>query len=137
MALLDEPAVAPDDYQKEMTIMAKQKQPAPASGGMRGKKPCPHCGALNGARAKTCRSCGRDIPYKKAKARDEGGLAQSIRQIELLRAFVQEQGGYDAAGKQLDRLAELVSACGSLDELRAGVGTLQEWEKSFGQDTDT
>lgn len=72
--------------------MAKQAEETTKAG--KGKKPCPQCGEVLGARAAKCK-CGYEFPKKQAKT---------------------STNGKPSAKERLKDAIELVKVCGSVEE---------------------
>ena len=92
-----------------------------------GKKECPHCKKIVGARSATCKHCGKTIAPKTKSVSNSKG--EDIEKLALKFAFI-EIGGLDKAIKAVegyneDGIGKFISQCGGKDKAAAQLRELE------------
>ena len=100
---------------RKVTAMAKEKKPGP------GKKECPSCGAVLGARKMEC-ECGHTFTPKQRKTKvTTVDFGAAMAMLKELAGFIEDSGGYDEALAWIDKTEQLVAQTGGFDALREGL----------------
>lgn len=95
----------------------------------RGKKACPACGEVLGARQAVCPKCNHVFEAKAGGSRKPTSSKNGMDAIKATLAFINATGGIEEAKSQIADMMVLLAACGGSAEALAAIEQIEEIQK--------